>query len=110
MTNPFEIEYDADRCIVVWAAQVHHSVTLPDERALSQLVEDNRFVVYNFGATRVIGTRWLRLVQRLSIVADSMGKEIAVVGLTAMLLEKADLVAIKQDLHLYDSLETMPAR
>jgi hypothetical protein len=109
MIKSFEIEYDADRCIVVWAAQVHQSVTLAAERALTELVEDNRFVIYNFGATRVIGTRWLRLVQRLSILADSMGKEIAVVGLTAMLLEKADLVAIKPDLHLYDSFEKFPA-
>lgn len=108
MNEPFEITYHGARCVVVWATQVYQRLDQAREHTLTQLITTNPIVVFDFAQTRVIGTRWLRLVQRLSINADDMGKEIAVVGLVEALLTKADIVAIKPDLHIYDSLEQVP--
>jgi len=93
---------------VVWASQIYQRLDQAREHTLTQLITNNPIVVFDFAQSRVIGTRWLRLVQRLSIYADGMAKEIAVVGLVEALLAKADIVAIRPDLHIYDSLEQVP--
>ncbi len=62
-------------------------------------------VSHRVTATRIAGTRWLRLIQRLSVSAERMGKEVRVVSLNDVLKEKADAIATAGDLRLYPSVE-----
>lgn len=103
--TPYTIRTDDPEFVLVtWSDRVP-GPRIDDERALAALIRGGKPVLFDFSATRVIGTRWLRLMQRLTISADEMGKELLVVGLDAVLSAKADLIAIKGDLHVYATVE-----
>lgn len=109
--NAYSIDTsDPEFVLVIWAEQVSHSPRPEHVLALEQLVQQGKPVVFDFSETRVIGTRWLRLTQRLTLQADDMGKELLTVGLDEVLSEKADIIAILDQLHVYPSLEKARTR
>jgi len=103
----YEINETADRILVTWPANIPFTPRTVHEKELGELVRDGKELVFDFSLTRVLGTRWIRLVQRLSIARDDMGKMLLIAGLHETLLEKADLIAIRADLHIVDSAADM---
>lgn len=102
--NAYEISETADRVVVSWPTSIPFTPRTEHENELTNLVRGSKALVFDFSSTRAVGTRWLRLLQRLTIVGDEMGKTLFTAGLHETLLGKADLIAIRGDLHIVESL------
>ncbi len=105
MAKRFEIEPDRGFVVVRLAPALNHRLRTEDEAELRQLVRDNELVVFDFSSTTRANTTWIRFVHALTIDARDMGKDVVVAGMIDALLDKADLIAVKQDLRLEPTVE-----
>jgi hypothetical protein len=106
MRNPYTVsDDDPDFVVLRWETRVSSRPTPDQFQELRQLVQRGKPVLFDFTATRSLGTRWLRLAHRLCVESSEMGKELLVVGLNEVLLEKADVIAIISDLRTFPTIE-----
>ena len=96
------VEESPEDVTVVWEATVSSNPGEEHERELGVLAADGRRLVFDFTATRALGSRWLRLLHRLSLRRDDLGERLLIAGMRESLLEVADKLAIRENLHLVE--------
>lgn len=95
--RPFEVdEIDARRAVVRFAAYVDHRRTPELEEQLTELLRTHQRVVCDVSACKTIDSDWLTLIYDLSLEAAESGKRCAVVGLSEVLEDSADILGLKK--------------
>jgi len=103
---PYEVEHlDDDRVIVALSEFLDDPRTEEHATQLQGLVEVARAVAVDATGTITVSSDWLRLLYRLTAIAEQTGKTLGVVGLSAILRESADVLGLRDRLELFATVD-----
>ena len=103
--RPFEVQPPGDDVVVTFAQYVDHERTPEHDSELDDLVERNQLVICDLSGSRKVTSDWLRFLLRLSVKAKKMGKRVAIVGMRDNVKETSDVLGLRGELDLCDSVE-----
>lgn len=84
------VKFRAERCGI--------PQTKKHEDEITELVRMNDTVKYDLSETTAIGSRWIKLMAKMTLLANSMGKQVLCVGMSNNIRAMSEVIGTIDDL------------
>ncbi|MEA1927251.1 MAG: STAS domain-containing protein [Candidatus Auribacterota bacterium] len=104
--EPYKIiPQDKHYVVIQFAPKCDQVRRKEQEDELEKLVEDYNIIACDLSKTEMMGTDWIRWLERLSIEAGNRGKMFVLVAMGELVKQTADIIGLKGKFKMKDTLE-----